>query len=139
MASSLSGRKVSSKRRSWLSVGSDDKCGCVVAKESSADEPVKLFLRPSAKEFLKHRFIKNAQKSPRLMGRIRERQKFHMKGIETLRNKNNSFDDGASTVRVTKDSTDEISKSRVKNRRKRLEWRHTLTAAPKLNKCEVGV
>ncbi|XP_039144887.1 serine/threonine-protein kinase 3-like [Dioscorea cayenensis subsp. rotundata] len=68
--------------------------------------------RPSAKELLKHRFIRNARKSPRLLERIRERPKFHMKeAMETQRNGNNSFDDGASTVRVTRDLRDEIPKS----------------------------
>ncbi|XP_076930026.1 uncharacterized protein LOC143594651 [Bidens hawaiensis] len=35
--------------------------------------------RPSAKELLKHRFIKNARKSPKLLERIRERPKFQLK------------------------------------------------------------
>ncbi|KAJ0987219.1 hypothetical protein J5N97_005575 [Dioscorea zingiberensis] len=79
--------------------------------------------RPSAKELLKNRFIKNARKSPRLMERIRERPKFHMKeGMETLRNDNSSFDDGASTVRVTKDSRDEISKSSQGNVQRSGRW-----------------
>ncbi|KAL0320651.1 UNVERIFIED_CONTAM: hypothetical protein Sradi_5326600, partial [Sesamum radiatum] len=34
--------------------------------------------RPSAKELLKHRFIKNARKSPKLLERIRERPKFQI-------------------------------------------------------------
>ncbi|KAK6134579.1 hypothetical protein DH2020_031673 [Rehmannia glutinosa] len=36
--------------------------------------------RPSAKELLKHRFIRNARKSPRLLERIRERPKFQVDG-----------------------------------------------------------
>ncbi|KAI3466094.1 hypothetical protein Pfo_022757 [Paulownia fortunei] len=36
--------------------------------------------RPSAKELLKHRFIRNARKSPRLLERIRERPKFQIEG-----------------------------------------------------------
>ncbi|KAL6657983.1 hypothetical protein ACP70R_005763 [Stipagrostis hirtigluma subsp. patula] len=36
--------------------------------------------RPSAKELLKHRFIKNARKTPKLLERIRERPKFPVKG-----------------------------------------------------------
>nr|GEV33159.1 protein kinase superfamily protein [Tanacetum cinerariifolium] len=35
--------------------------------------------RPSAKELLKHRFIRNARKSPNLLDRIRERPKFQLK------------------------------------------------------------
>ncbi|XP_076904740.1 uncharacterized protein LOC143560296 [Bidens hawaiensis] len=41
--------------------------------------------RPSAKELLKHRFIKNARKNPTLMERIRERPKFQIKNLETHR------------------------------------------------------
>ncbi|KAK6132794.1 hypothetical protein DH2020_033472 [Rehmannia glutinosa] len=37
-------------------------------------------VRPSAKELLKHRFIRNARKSPRLLERIRERPKFQIDG-----------------------------------------------------------
>lgn len=36
--------------------------------------------RPSAKELLKHRFIRTARKSPRLLERIRERPKFQIDG-----------------------------------------------------------
>ncbi|XP_076947932.1 uncharacterized protein LOC143620012 isoform X2 [Bidens hawaiensis] len=35
--------------------------------------------RPSAKELLKHRFVRNARKSPKLLERIRERPKFQLK------------------------------------------------------------
>ncbi|KAL1299544.1 hypothetical protein HN51_044097 [Arachis hypogaea] len=35
--------------------------------------------RPSAKELLKHRLIRNARKSPKLAERIRERPKYHIK------------------------------------------------------------
>ncbi|XP_071697880.1 uncharacterized protein [Rutidosis leptorrhynchoides] len=35
--------------------------------------------RPSAKELLKHRFIKNARKTPKLLERIREQPKFKLK------------------------------------------------------------
>ncbi|KAJ0967658.1 hypothetical protein J5N97_024575 [Dioscorea zingiberensis] len=107
-----------------------------VAKEIETlwnDAAIQLFLRPSGKELLKHRFIKNAGKSSGLTERIRECPKFHMReGMETLRNDNNFVDDGASTVRVTKDSRDEISKSRAEENI--LEQRHTLGATPKLSR-----
>lgn len=38
--------------------------------------------RPSAKELLKHRFVKNVRKSPRLLERIRERPKRQFKSTE---------------------------------------------------------
>ncbi|KAL0406780.1 UNVERIFIED_CONTAM: Serine/threonine-protein kinase [Sesamum latifolium] len=44
----------------------------------AADEEKTKLLRPSAKELLKHRFIKNARKSPKLLERIRERPKFQI-------------------------------------------------------------
>eukprot|EP00262_Sarcandra_glabra_P019625 TRINITY_DN745_c2_g2_i1.p1 TRINITY_DN745_c2_g2~~TRINITY_DN745_c2_g2_i1.p1 ORF type:complete len:706 (-),score=142.93 TRINITY_DN745_c2_g2_i1:251-2368(-) len=64
--------------------------------------------RPSAKELLKHRFIRNARKSPRLLERIRERPKFEvMEGMETERNGHKALEDAPNTVRVTNDSRDE--------------------------------
>lgn len=69
--------------------------------------------RPSAKELLKHRFIRNARKSQRLLERIRERPKFPVKegteGTETLRNGHRAVDDASSTVRVIADSRDDES------------------------------
>ncbi|XP_076882503.1 uncharacterized protein LOC143530984 [Bidens hawaiensis] len=54
--------------------------------------------RLSAKELLKHCFIKNARKNPRLMERIRERPKFQIKNAETPR---------IDTVKVTREPTAE--------------------------------
>ncbi|XP_058095517.1 uncharacterized protein LOC131240952 isoform X3 [Magnolia sinica] len=66
--------------------------------------------RPSAKELLKHRFIRNARKSARLLERIRERPKFPVsEGMETLRNGHQAFDDASGTVKATKDTRDDES------------------------------
>ncbi|PWA54782.1 protein kinase superfamily protein [Artemisia annua] len=60
--------------------------------------------RPSAKELLKHRFIKNAKKNPRLLERIRERPKFQLKEDgETPRNGTQAFGEGSNTVKVTRE------------------------------------
>ncbi|KAK9265764.1 hypothetical protein L1049_003382 [Liquidambar formosana] len=60
--------------------------------------------RPSAKELLKHRFIKNARKSPRLLERIRERPKYQVKeDEETPRNGPKPFGEATDTVKVTKE------------------------------------
>ncbi|XP_008810547.2 serine/threonine-protein kinase 3/4 isoform X2 [Phoenix dactylifera] len=64
--------------------------------------------RPSAKELLKHRFIRNARKSPRLLERIRERPKLNLKdGMDTQRNGQQVYEDATSTVRVVRDMRDE--------------------------------
>ncbi|KAL3508699.1 hypothetical protein ACH5RR_028100 [Cinchona calisaya] len=61
--------------------------------------------RPSAKELSKHRFIRNARKSPKLLDRIRERPKFQAKeGGETPRNGMKPFGEASGTVKVTRDS-----------------------------------
>ncbi|XP_011082702.2 serine/threonine-protein kinase svkA [Sesamum indicum] len=59
--------------------------------------------RPSAKELLKHRFIRNARKSPKLVERIRERPKFQIDG-ETANNGPTAFGEATGTVKVAKDS-----------------------------------
>ncbi|KAG8657955.1 hypothetical protein MANES_03G106600v8 [Manihot esculenta] len=63
--------------------------------------------RPSAKELLKHRFIKNARKSPRLLERIRERPKYQIKDAETPRNGPRAVAQSSGTVKVTRDVGDE--------------------------------
>ncbi|XP_057976429.1 uncharacterized protein LOC131163733 isoform X2 [Malania oleifera] len=64
--------------------------------------------RPSAKELLKHRFIRNARKGPRLLERIRERPKYQLKeDEETPRNGPRGFGEGSDTVRVTRDARGE--------------------------------
>ncbi|KAM7492569.1 hypothetical protein LguiA_035490 [Lonicera macranthoides] len=61
--------------------------------------------RPSAKELLKHRFIRNARKSARLLERIRERPKFQIKeDDETPRNGVGAFGEASGTVKVTRNS-----------------------------------
>ncbi|KAJ8747483.1 hypothetical protein K2173_014420 [Erythroxylum novogranatense] len=59
--------------------------------------------RPSAKELLKHRFIRNARKSPRLLERIRERPKYQIKDAETPRNGSNAIGETSGTVKVIRD------------------------------------
>ncbi|XP_044504459.1 germinal center kinase 1 [Mangifera indica] len=60
--------------------------------------------RPSAKELLKHVFIKNARKSPRLQERIRERPKYQVKeDPDTPINGLRSAGEGSGTVKVARD------------------------------------
>ncbi|RID63627.1 hypothetical protein BRARA_E02618 [Brassica rapa] len=60
--------------------------------------------RPSAKELIKHRFIKNAKKSPKLLERIRERPKYQVKeDEETPRNGPKAPFQSSGTVRVARD------------------------------------
>ncbi|PKI37653.1 hypothetical protein CRG98_041946 [Punica granatum] len=58
--------------------------------------------RPSAKELLKHRFIRNARKSPRLQERIRERPKYQpVEDVESPMGK--GIVEGTDTVKVKRD------------------------------------
>ncbi|KAK8464263.1 hypothetical protein PHAVU_011G164700 [Phaseolus vulgaris] len=60
--------------------------------------------RPSAKELLRHRFIRNARKSPKLLERIRERPKFQIKEDEaTPRNAPRGMGEASDTIKVAKD------------------------------------
>ncbi|CAH2036549.1 unnamed protein product [Thlaspi arvense] len=60
--------------------------------------------RPSAKELLKHRFIKSARKSPKLLERIRERPKYQVKEDEEIpTNGPKSPIESSGTVRVARD------------------------------------
>ncbi|XP_015583152.2 germinal center kinase 1 [Ricinus communis] len=63
--------------------------------------------RPSAKELLKHRFIKNARKSPRLLERIRERPKYQIRDAETPRNGPKPMGEASDTVKVSRDVRDD--------------------------------
>ncbi|XP_042421495.1 serine/threonine-protein kinase svkA-like [Zingiber officinale] len=60
--------------------------------------------RPSAKELLRHRFIRNARKSPRLLERIRERPKFIAKEDMEGQNLTKMYDDGTRTMKVVNDA-----------------------------------
>ncbi|XP_038691658.1 serine/threonine-protein kinase 24 isoform X3 [Tripterygium wilfordii] len=60
--------------------------------------------RPSAKELLKHRFIRTARKSARLQERIRERPKYQLKEDgETPKNGSKALWEGSDTVKVNRD------------------------------------
>ncbi|KAJ4982052.1 hypothetical protein NE237_032889 [Protea cynaroides] len=64
--------------------------------------------RPSARELLKHRFIRNARKSPRLLERISERPRYQIKeDAESPRNGPVAFGDSFGTVKVNRDLIDE--------------------------------
>ncbi|KAF5766601.1 putative protein kinase STE-STE20-YSK family [Helianthus annuus] len=57
--------------------------------------------RPSAKELLKHRFIRNARKTPKLLERIRERPKFQLKEDASLQ-EGAKVVEGSDTVKVSR-------------------------------------
>ncbi|XP_073005694.1 uncharacterized protein [Typha latifolia] len=79
--------------------------------------------RPSAKELLKLRFIKNARKSPRLLERIRERPKLTLKeDIETQINGLKIQEDATSTIKVVRDSRDEVALSSQGKVLKNASW-----------------
>ncbi|XP_040864317.1 germinal center kinase 1 isoform X2 [Glycine max] len=64
--------------------------------------------RPSAKELLKDRFIRNARKSSKLSERIRERPKYQIKeDEETPRNGPSGMGEASGTVKVARDSRGE--------------------------------
>ncbi|KAI4333647.1 hypothetical protein L6164_018427 [Bauhinia variegata] len=61
--------------------------------------------RSSAKELLKHRFIRNARKSPKLLERIRERPKYQIKeGDQLPRNGPRGTGEASDTMKVSRDS-----------------------------------
>ncbi|KZV23239.1 serine/threonine-protein kinase sid1-like [Dorcoceras hygrometricum] len=59
--------------------------------------------RTSAKELLKHRFIRNARRSPKLLDRIRDRPRFQIDG-ETPKNGPTMSEEASGTVKVARDS-----------------------------------
>ncbi|KAF8700332.1 hypothetical protein HU200_034264 [Digitaria exilis] len=75
--------------------------------------------RPSAKELLKHRFIKNARKTPKLLERIRERPKFAAKHMDATQNGQTHVEEedaGTGTIKVnrTKDAAPPLSQGTVR-------------------------
>lgn len=75
--------------------------------------------RPSAKELLKHRFIKNARKTPKLLERIRERPKFAAKSMDATQNgqthdEEEDFSTGTIKVNRTKDTAPALSQGTVR-------------------------
>lgn len=67
--------------------------------------------RPSAKELLRHRFIRTARKTTRLAERIRERPKVYIK--EDTESASGSPSEGSGTIRAVKDGTVQSSQGRV--------------------------
>ncbi|CAL0326544.1 unnamed protein product [Lupinus luteus] len=65
--------------------------------------------RPSAKELLKHRFIRNARESPKLSERIRERPKYQIReeDQETPKNGRRGIGEASDTMKVARDSKGE--------------------------------
>ncbi|XP_054816275.1 uncharacterized protein LOC129316054 [Prosopis cineraria] len=60
--------------------------------------------RPSAKELLRHRFIRYARKSPKLLERIRERPKYQIKEDQsTPRNGPRGTGEGSDTMKAARD------------------------------------
>ncbi|XP_027354779.1 germinal center kinase 1-like isoform X2 [Abrus precatorius] len=60
--------------------------------------------RPSAKELLKNRFIRNARKSPKLSERIRERPKYQIKEDQVApRNAPRGMGEASDTIKVARD------------------------------------
>ncbi|KAG4149669.1 hypothetical protein ERO13_D05G348300v2 [Gossypium hirsutum] len=59
--------------------------------------------RPSAKELLKHRFIRNARKSQKLLERIRERPKYQLKEDGETRNGPMAVGESTDTLKVMRD------------------------------------
>lgn len=75
--------------------------------------------RPSAKDLLKHRFIKNARKTSKLLERIRERPKFAAKRIDATQNGQAHVEEddvGTGTIKVdrAKDAAPPLSQGTVR-------------------------
>ncbi|KAF5199790.1 kinase superfamily protein, partial [Thalictrum thalictroides] len=88
--------------------------------------------RPSAKELLRLRFIRNARRSPKLLERIRERPKYHIKeDEESPRSGHREFEDGSGTVKVTRNLKDEgTSRASPGRTLKNDGWDFSTTASP---------
>jgi serine/threonine-protein kinase 24/25/MST4 len=75
--------------------------------------------RPSAKDLLKHRFIKNARKTSKLLERIRERPKFAAKRMDATQNGQTHVEEddvGTGTIKVdrAKDAAPPLSQGTVR-------------------------
>ncbi|RLN33266.1 serine/threonine-protein kinase svkA-like [Panicum miliaceum] len=75
--------------------------------------------RPSAKDLLKHRFIKNARKTSKLLERIRERPKFAVKRMNATQNGQTHVEEddvGTGTIKVdrAKDAAPPLSQGTVR-------------------------
>uniref|UniRef100_A0A0E0LL32 non-specific serine/threonine protein kinase n=1 Tax=Oryza punctata TaxID=4537 RepID=A0A0E0LL32_ORYPU len=81
--------------------------------------------RLSAKDLLKHRFVRNARKSPKLLERIRERPKFLVKSsVDATQNGRTHVeeDDGTGTIKVERATRDVVSPSSQGTVRKAAGW-----------------
>ncbi|KAL5198808.1 hypothetical protein ABZP36_002320 [Zizania latifolia] len=82
--------------------------------------------RPTAKELLKHRFIKNARKTPKLLERIRERPKFPVKStVDATQNGRTHIeedDGGTGTIKVERDTQAVVPPSSQGTVRKATGW-----------------
>ncbi|KAG8099881.1 hypothetical protein GUJ93_ZPchr0013g37502 [Zizania palustris] len=82
--------------------------------------------RPTAKELIKHRFIKNARKTPKLLERIRERPKFPVKStVDATQNGRTHIeedDGGTGTMKVESDTKAVVSPSSQGTVRKATGW-----------------
>ncbi|KAJ4773024.1 Serine/threonine-protein kinase 4 [Rhynchospora pubera] len=82
--------------------------------------------RPSAKDLLKHRFIKNARKSPRLLERIRERPKFPVKEAMEGTLPRQDVVSGTGTLKVVRDPRDEDTTPSARNIPRDSTWKQSV-------------
>ncbi|XP_078181337.1 serine/threonine-protein kinase sid1-like [Carex rostrata] len=82
--------------------------------------------RPNAKDLLKHRFIKSARKSSRLMERIRERPKFPVKEDVEGTLPRQDVVSGTGTVKVVTDPRDEAPIASARNIPRDSTWKQNV-------------
>ncbi|PKA45623.1 Mitogen-activated protein kinase kinase kinase YODA [Apostasia shenzhenica] len=84
--------------------------------------------RPSAKDLLKHRFIRTARKSPRLLERIRERPKFcPSEDTDAQINSPRPFE-GTGTIKAVRDTREEITQSTQVKVSRNFGWESVMDA-----------